>query len=70
MPNSVRSTLKYVGVMAILLSCSRFVDAAGIPKPESQAVSGNISWVYDYEQAQRVSEETGKPMFVVFRCER
>jgi len=29
-----------------------------------------IDWVYDYEKGKQLSEETGKPMFVVFRCER
>ena len=39
-------------------------------KPEPQPVDGRIKWVYDYEEGQRLSRQTGKPMFVVIRCER
>lgn len=42
--------------------------AVEIPKP--QPVDGKIKWVYDYEDGKRLSKESGKPMFVVFRCER
>jgi hypothetical protein len=41
--------------------------AAEIPTVE---VSGKIRWVYDYEQGKRLARQNGKPMFVVFRCER
>ena len=33
-------------------------------------VNGNIRWVYDYDEGKRVARATGKPLFVVFRCER
>lgn len=39
-------------------------------KPEPDRISGKIRWVFDYEQAKQLSQDTGKPMFVVFRCER
>ena len=39
-------------------------------KPQPQPVDGRIKWVFDYEKGKRLSRETGKPMFVVFRCER
>ena len=39
-------------------------------KPEPEPVSGKIKWVFDYQQGKRLSRETDKPMFVVFRCER
>ena len=42
--------------------------AVDAPKPTP--VDGKIKWVYDYKEGQRLSKETGKPMFVVFRCER
>lgn len=48
-----------------LTACGQVQDA-----PPVQEVSGKIDWVYDYEQGQRLSRRTGKPMFVVFRCER
>jgi hypothetical protein len=36
------------------------------PKP----VDGAIHWVYSYDEGKQVAHDTGKPMFVVFRCER
>ena len=38
--------------------------------PAPQAVGGKIEWVFDYEEGKKLGRETGKPMFVVFRCER
>jgi hypothetical protein len=35
-----------------------------------QKVDGGIAWVYSYAEGQRQARLTGKPMFVVFRCER
>ncbi|MFK7821639.1 MAG: hypothetical protein AB8G99_23200 [Planctomycetaceae bacterium] len=39
-------------------------------KPEPEKVDGKIEWVYDYTEGKLLSEQTNKPMFVVFRCER
>ena len=39
-------------------------------KPAAQKLDGLINWVYDYQQGRRLAKQTGKPMFVVFRCER
>ena len=33
-------------------------------------VTGKIQWVYSYAEGQQLARKTGKPMFVVFRCER
>ena len=44
--------------------------ASAQEKPPATDVDGNIQWVFDYEEGKQISEETGKPMFVVFRCER
>lgn len=41
-----------------------------IPKPEASDVSGKIDWIFDYQRGQELSKSSGKPMFVVFRCER
>jgi hypothetical protein len=42
-------------------------DAAEVPpKP----VDGKITWVHDYEEARKQARQNGKPLFVVFRCER
>ena len=43
------------------------LEGADIPAVE---VSGKIRWVYDYEQGKQLARQNGKPMFVVFRCER
>lgn len=53
-------------VLAIAFSSSVFAQE----KPKPQKVGGTIEWVYDYEEGKRLSTTTGKPMFVVFRCER
>lgn len=36
----------------------------------SQPVDGKISWIYDYEEGKKLAQATGKPLFVVIRCER
>jgi len=33
-------------------------------------VTGNIQWVYSYPEGQKLARGSGKPMLVVFRCER
>ena len=38
--------------------------------PPVQKLDGLVNWVYDYEQGRKLAGQTGKPMFVVFRCER
>ncbi len=54
-------------VFPIILFASSLAFAE---KPEAVPVLGKISWVYDYAEGKKLSRETGKPMFVVFRCER
>lgn len=44
--------------------------AEALAKPSSTAVDGLIDWVYDYAAGQARSKASGKPMFVVIRCER
>ena len=53
---------------AFLLAVANTASAA--PAIERTPVTGKIQWVYGYEEGQKVARETGKPMFVVFRCER
>lgn len=49
------------------LAVVRTVTADDVPpKP----VDGNIRWVYSYDEGRQLARDTGKPMFVVFRCER
>jgi hypothetical protein len=35
-----------------------------------QVVDGKIKWVYGYDEAKELARASGKPLFVVFRCER
>ena len=53
-------------VLAVAFSSSAFAQA----KPKPQKIGGKIEWVYDYGEGKRLSGSTGRPMFVVFRCER
>jgi len=53
-----------------MLATTAAPSLAQTEKPAAQKLDGLISWVYDYEQGRRLAKRTGKPMFVVFRCER
>jgi len=53
--------------MTVAAAMSLAVEAADVPAVE---VSGKIRWVYDYEQGKQLARQNGKPLFVVFRCER
>nr|WP_148618845.1 hypothetical protein [Mariniblastus fucicola] len=56
--------------IALLFAATALSFAQEIPKPAMHRMDGTIEWVYDYEKGQELSQESGKPMFVVFRCER
>lgn len=43
---------------------------AGAAEVKPIAVTGTIPWVYSYAEGQKIARQTGKPMLVVFRCER
>jgi hypothetical protein len=55
-------------ILSLITLCASTVEAH--EKPDPQPVDGKIDWVFDYEEGKKLSRETGKPMFVVFRCER
>jgi hypothetical protein len=55
------------------IACATFVASARLgadAPPEPVPVTGKIQWTYSYESGQKLARETGKPMLVVFRCER
>ncbi len=52
-------------VAQFALGCSAV--AAEIPP---QLLGGKIDWVYSYDEGRQLARENGKPLFVVFRCER
>lgn len=60
---------RFSGAFALTTLLSAATLSA-IEKPETVPLSGKVKWVYDYEEGKRLSRELGKPMFVVFRCER
>ena len=55
---------------AAMLVTTAAPSLAQTARPSAQKLDGLINWVYDYEQGRRLAKRTGKPMFVVFRCER
>ena len=67
--NILKRQLRFAVLALLSFSCSA-AAAQEIAKPAMQKIDGKISWVYDYEKGKSLSEESGKPMFVVFRCER
>jgi len=64
--SSVKRTIRLL-VLAMACGIAPGLEGADIPAVE---VSGKIRWVYDYEQGKQLARQNGKPMFVVFRCER
>lgn len=56
-----------VGI-TLILSLAPPTLGADVIKPTP--VEGAIKWVYSYEEGKRLARESGKPLFVVFRCER
>lgn len=42
---------------------------AGIAGGLLQAQDDGITWLGDYQEARKVARETGKPIFLEFRCE-
>ena len=51
-----------------------FLGLTAATSPPPPAVSSRetaaINWRTDYETARREAQQSGKPLFVVFRCER
>jgi hypothetical protein len=58
-----------VCLAVLIVSSSIRVFSAGQTVP-SIPVTGKIQWVLSYSEGQKLARETGKPLFVVFRCER
>jgi hypothetical protein len=52
-------------VISIMLAAAR-ADEPIAP----QLVDGPIAWTYSYAAGKEQARRTGRPMFVVFRCER
>jgi hypothetical protein len=52
------------GVVVLVAHLACAAEVAPIP------LTGKIRWIYSYAEGQKQARESGKPMFVVFRCER
>lgn len=59
-----------IGFVSTLLLAGSAVCAAIADDVPPKPVDGSIPWLYSYADGKRLATETGKPMFVVFRCER
>ena len=57
----------WVGLMTFGMG-SLTALAARVPAPVPQ--SREVAWQTDYSSAQEAARQSGKPLFVVFRCER
>ncbi len=64
----IHSTTRLENVLSLIALCAATTWARETPAP--QPVGGKIEWVFDYEEGKKLSYESGKPMFIVFRCER
>ena len=63
------SVARILKALLLVLAASAVTTNAA-EKPDPQPISGKIDWVYDYAEGQRISRDSDRPMFVVFRCER
>jgi len=67
MTRKICSFVCHVALVALAATSKTSVSAA---EAESKAVDGKIRWIYNYAEGQKLAQQTGKPLFVVFRCER
>jgi hypothetical protein len=49
------------------LGCAQSISAQEMP---AKPVEGKIAWHYRYDAGKQEARKTGKPLFVVIRCER
>ena len=62
---------KRLGLLAVAWLVGGVAPAlAGAENLFQQDIDGAIDWVYSYAEGRKQAKETGKPLFVVFRCER
>ncbi len=58
-------TCVMAALVGLVMTSSAFAETIP-PKP----VEGKIKWVYSYDEGKKEARRTGKPLLVVFRCER
>jgi hypothetical protein len=54
-------------VIGAVVLCEFALGSEAIPPTP---VEGKVQWVYDYDQAKAEARRSGRPLFIVFRCER
>ena len=57
-------------VAVALLTAAAFASPLGAQEIPWIPVKGGIDWVQGYAKGKKLAQESGKPLFVVFRCER
>lgn len=55
---------------AVVAAVLGYGASAGSGEILTEPVEGKIEWVYSLEEGKQLAHRTGKPLFVVFRCER
>jgi hypothetical protein len=55
------------GWLAAAVCGGQGVAAQEVP---AKPIEGKIHWLYRYAEGQQQARTSGKPLFVVFRCER
>jgi len=59
--------LRYWVITAATVCLAQTGWGADVP---AKPVDGKIKWLPSYEEGKKEAGKTGKPLFVVFRCER
>ena len=65
--------MRMCGKAMLFLLVIAFFDGSvstALDRIPSQPVDGTITWIYDYDEGKRLAQQSGKPIFLVFRCER
>ena len=66
---NARSLACYFPLLALGVQLAQGAEPEVLAIPP-QKVEGRIAWEYDYGQALAKAKAAGKPVWVVFRCER
>jgi hypothetical protein len=64
--HSLSVFLRLAAVWAAVCGAAAARGGDVLPK----AVDGKITWLHNYDEAKKLANQVGKPLFVVFRCER
>jgi len=52
-----------------IASSIALILAGAIATPALGAGQNQAHWLTDYDQARKIARATGKPLFIVFRCQ-